>query len=75
MSTVVKFPAGERAIRDDFVPKEAYISREFAALEAQRVWPRTWQVACREEEIPKVGDFVTYNILDESIIVVRAAAD
>ena len=75
MSTAVRFPAGERAIRNDFVPKEAYISREFAALEAQRVWPRTWQVACREEEIPKVGDFVTYNVLDESIIVVRAAAD
>src|SRR6266404_7811707 len=75
MSTAVRFPAGERAIRNDFVPKEAYISREFAALEAQRVWPRTWQVACREEEIPKPGDFVTYNVLDESIIVVRAAAD
>ena len=75
MSTVVKFPAGEPAIRDDFAPKEAYTLRDFAALEAQRVWPRTWQVACREKEICKAGDYVTYNVLDESIIVVRTVDD
>ena len=32
-------------------------------------------MACRVEEIPKVGDFVTYDILDQSIIVVRSAQD
>lgn len=73
MNTVVKFPADAHAIRDDFIPKDAYLSRDFARLEAQRMWPRTWQVACRLEEIPHVGDFVTYDILDESIIVVRSA--
>jgi phenylpropionate dioxygenase-like ring-hydroxylating dioxygenase large terminal subunit len=71
MSSVVRFPAGEHAIRPDFVPKEAYLSRDFAQREAQRLWPRVWQVACRLEEIPRIGDFVTYDILDESIIVVR----
>jgi len=30
-----------------------------------------WQMACRLEEIPKPGDFVEYEILDQSIIVVR----
>ena len=35
------------------------------------LWPRVWQMACRLEEIPKVGDFVEYEILDDSIIVVR----
>jgi phenylpropionate dioxygenase-like ring-hydroxylating dioxygenase large terminal subunit len=32
-------------------------------------------MACREEEIPKVGDFYTYDIVDQSIIVIRTAAD
>ena len=32
-------------------------------------------MACRLEEIPKPGDFVEYEILDESIIVVRLDAD
>ena len=41
----------------------------------ERLWPYVWQIACREEEIPKVGDFVTYDILDESVIVVRSKAD
>jgi phenylpropionate dioxygenase-like ring-hydroxylating dioxygenase large terminal subunit len=77
MSTVSNFTGrstDERAVRDDFVPKEGYLSRDFARLEAERMWPRTWQVACRLEEIPRTGDFVTYDILDESIIVVRSAA-
>ena len=60
---------------EDFIPKEDYVSRDFARLEQQRLWPRAWQMACREEEIPRVGDYVTYDILDESIIVVRVAPE
>jgi phenylpropionate dioxygenase-like ring-hydroxylating dioxygenase large terminal subunit len=57
------------------IPKERYISKEFAALEAERFWPKVWQIACREEEIPKVGDFVEYEIVDQSILVVRSKPD
>ncbi|MBV8928217.1 MAG: aromatic ring-hydroxylating dioxygenase subunit alpha, partial [Mycobacteriaceae bacterium] len=32
---------------------------------------RVWQMACRLEEIPTPGDFVEYEILDQSVIVVR----
>ena len=44
-------------------------------MEAELFWPRVWQMACRLEEIPKPGDFVEYEILDQSIIVVRVDAD
>lgn len=47
-------PNGARA---DYVPASDYISRDFAALEARHLWPRVWQMACREEEMPNVGDF------------------
>lgn len=40
-------------------------------MEYQRLWPKTWQMVCREEELPKVGDFVTYEIGHQSFIVVR----
>jgi len=60
---------------DGLVSKERYVSREFAELEMQRLWPRVWQVACREEEIPSVGDYVEYLIGDQSILVVRSAPD
>ena len=62
-------------VRPDFVPASDYVSREFAQLEKERLWPNTWQLACREEEIPRVGDFVTYDICDQSLIVVRSAPD
>jgi nitrite reductase/ring-hydroxylating ferredoxin subunit len=62
-------------VRDDFVPAGDYFSKEFAALEEELLWPRVWQVACREEDIPEVGDFHTYEIVDESIVVVRTAPD
>lgn len=58
-------------VRDDSVPKEHYISREFLELEKRKLWSRVWQVACREEELKKVGDFVTYDIHDNSFVVVR----
>jgi len=54
-----------------FIPKQRYLSPEFAKLEAEYLWPRVWQVACREDEVEGVGDFVEYTIGDESILVVR----
>jgi phenylpropionate dioxygenase-like ring-hydroxylating dioxygenase large terminal subunit len=53
------------------VARERYFDREFFELEKERLWPRVWQMACRLEEIPTPGDFVEYEICDQSIIVVR----
>ena len=57
------------------VPIERYTSRAFHDLEVEKLWRRVWQMACREEEIPEVGDHVLYEIADHSLIVVRAAPD
>ncbi len=57
------------------VPGARYTSRDFFALEMERLWPRVWQVACREEEIPETGDFLEYTVGDQSILVVRAGTD
>ncbi|MGH3595860.1 MAG: aromatic ring-hydroxylating oxygenase subunit alpha, partial [Mycobacterium sp.] len=59
----------------NFVPKERYTSQEFFDLEMEKLWPRVWQVACREEEIPNPGDYLEYTIGDQTILVVRTAAD
>jgi phenylpropionate dioxygenase-like ring-hydroxylating dioxygenase large terminal subunit len=62
------------AVRDrSFIPKERYFDRTFFELENQRLWPRAWQMACRLEEIPKVGDFVEYRVADYSVLVVRSS--
>lgn len=62
-------------VREDWIPKEAYFSREFAELERELLWPKVWHLVCREEEVPNVGSFYTYDILDDSIIVMRTAPD
>jgi len=67
--------AGPEAIRDDFIPASDYLSPELLTLEKEKMWPKVWQMACREEEIPKVGDFVNYRIFADSILVTRTAED
>lgn len=54
-------------------PVDAFISPEYARAEADRLWAKVWQHAGRVEEIPNVGDFFTYEIMDESILIVRTA--
>lgn len=66
-----KFSTSE--VRDDFVPQEVYFSKDFARLEEEQLWPKVWQLACRLEELPNVGDYVTYEIVNNSIIVVRTS--
>jgi phenylpropionate dioxygenase-like ring-hydroxylating dioxygenase large terminal subunit len=48
-----------------------YTDAAFARLEFERMWSRTWQVAARVDEIPQAGDFTTYKIGDQSILLVR----
>ena len=58
-----------------FVPVDRYISPEFHQLEREHLWSRVWQMACRLEVIPEVGDHITYEIAGMSILVVRSAPD
>ena len=57
--------------RPDRVDARRYYDREFYELEREKLWPHVWQMACRLQEIEKPGDFVVYDIFDQSVIVVR----
>ncbi len=60
------------AITDpNFVPRERYFSREFFELEKEYLWPRSWLMAARAEEIPNPGDFVEFEVAGNSILIVR----
>jgi phenylpropionate dioxygenase-like ring-hydroxylating dioxygenase large terminal subunit len=60
-----------RITEEPAIPVERYFSREFFELERERLWPHVWQAACRLEEIPNVGDFTEYRIIDQSVLIVR----
>ncbi len=55
------------------IARTRYVDAEFHRSEVERMWGRTWQMACREEQIPEVGDSIVYEIADWSLIVVRTA--
>ncbi|MCH2171745.1 aromatic ring-hydroxylating dioxygenase subunit alpha [Myxococcota bacterium] len=65
----------ERAPQPDLeyvpIPKDRYTSRDFARREWDRMWTRVWLMAGRESDIPEPGDYFTFEIGPESILVIR----
>src|SRR5271170_2479364 len=54
---------------------EPYVSEGYARAERDKLWRKVWLQAGRLEEIPEVGNFITYDILDDSLLIVRSAPD
>jgi phenylpropionate dioxygenase-like ring-hydroxylating dioxygenase large terminal subunit len=71
---VVLRTVGKRDVGPTEIPTDWYLSRQIHDLEVERLWKRTWQMACREEDIPTVGDTWVYDIAGLSLILVRATA-
>ena len=53
------------------IPKERYTCRDFAQREWERMWMKTWLCAGRESDAPEPGDYFTFEIGPESVLVVR----
>jgi phenylpropionate dioxygenase-like ring-hydroxylating dioxygenase large terminal subunit len=66
---------GDAPLGTSSVPRARYTSRAVHDLEVETVWGRVWQMACRQEQIPEVGDSVVYNAPGMSLVVVRSAPD
>ncbi len=60
-----------RVTDPEMIPAGRYFEEEFYQLECDHLWTRAWQMACRLEQIPGVGDWVEYANVGKSIIVVR----
>ncbi len=67
--------AADELVEPVTIGPEAYVSEEYARAERDRLWRKTWLQAGRVEDIPEVGDFITYDILDDSILIVRSGPD
>ena len=57
------------------VPVSRYTSQAFFDLEVEKIWKRAWQMACHEDDMPNVGDYVPYDIAGLSFLVVRTGVD
>lgn len=52
-----------------------YTDPDFTRLEFDKLWSKVWQVAARVDEIPETGDYTTYKIGDQSVLLVRVDDD
>jgi len=60
--------------RDGFaLERDFYLSDEVFAEDKERVFYREWQLAGHVSEIPETGDYMLFEMMDESIIISRAA--
>ena len=57
------------------IPVERYLSQEWHNREVDKLWLKTWQMACRENDIPKVGDQLAFDVVGQSVVLVRSAED
>lgn len=57
------------------IPAEAYVSEDYARAERDKLWRKVWLQAGRLEDIPEVGNYITYDIGDDSILIVRTETD
>ena len=75
-------PVPESFLRDSpiepgptFVPVTRYYSKEFFDLEVEKIWKRVWQMAAHEDDLPKIGDYLPYDIAGLSFLIVKSGED
>ncbi len=57
------------------MPARWYIEPDFLTLEAERIFYRTWQPVARLEDVARIGDFYTCEVLDQPLVIVRNHKD
>ena len=55
------------------MPGYIYTSEEIYRLEKDRIFMRDWLCVARVEEVEKLGDYITFKVMDEPIIIARAS--
>jgi benzoate/toluate 1,2-dioxygenase subunit alpha len=58
-------------IEPDQVHRDVYLDQEVFDLEMERLWRRTWIYAGHTSQVPAAGDYLTVDIADEPLVMVR----
>ncbi|MGN7723187.1 aromatic ring-hydroxylating oxygenase subunit alpha [Chitinophaga sp. 22620] len=53
------------------LPRDFYMSRQVLNRETEAIWKQNWLFAGFSCEIPEPGDYFTYAVLDQSVIIIR----
>lgn len=64
---------GTHCPKNKALPYEYYLDPKYVPEEVEKIWKKKWQVACRAEDIPNVGDRVAYDVGPLSFLIVRSS--
>ena len=53
------------------LPGWIYHDRDFFELEKEAIFRNSWQVVCHISDVPRAGDYHSFDFLGESVVVVR----
>jgi phenylpropionate dioxygenase-like ring-hydroxylating dioxygenase large terminal subunit len=74
-STVARPVEATDAALPRSLPAWVYNHPEMTRLEIERILKPSWQIACHVSQIPKPGDYLTFELGSDSVIVVREQPD
>ncbi len=64
-------PAPDAELEAQSLPAWIYRDAEFFERERDAIFRPSWQLVCHLSDVPRPGDFHTFDFLDESVVVVR----
>jgi nitrite reductase/ring-hydroxylating ferredoxin subunit len=53
------------------ITTDRFYSRDYHERERDHLWMKVWQVAGREDDLAKAGDWLEYKIFDQSFVLAR----
>lgn len=65
----------EKLLRARHLPGHIYSSPELYAMEKERIFMTHWLSVARVEEVPNVGDYMTFDVMNEPILISRPSPD
>ena len=72
LDTIAAYPATDDAACFT-LPPEAYTDADLFALEKERIFKREWLLIGRANDIPNPGDWFTFQVLDDPMLIVRGS--
>ena len=58
-------------VANQVIATDVWTDRSIFEQEVEHMWPRVWQMVCRETALQKPGDYFVYDIARYSILLVR----
>ena len=53
------------------LPSWTYFNKELFELESEELFRKHWQIACHSSDVPKIGRYLTFDLVGERALIIR----